>query len=110
VLTVKRPTREVCNPPDTPQASDGAKCCVKYRPKMGGETPKVTISGDEPTDSVRALAEAYARIEYAEENTDECLDELGTAKNAISVAQDRLFDAKVDRVREELTAGDGLEE
>ena len=36
--------------------------------------------------------------------------ELETVKNAISVAQNRLFDAEVDRVREELSDGGGLEE
>jgi hypothetical protein len=69
---------------------------------MGEETPKVTISGDEPTDAVRALAEAYARVEYVEKNTDDCADELETAKDAITVAQDRLFDAEVERAHQEL--------
>jgi hypothetical protein len=77
---------------------------------MGEETPKVTISGDEPTDAVRALAEAYAEVEYVEKNTDDCADELETVKNAISVAQDRLFDAEVDRVREKLSDSDDFNE
>lgn len=77
---------------------------------MGTETTKTTTSKDEPTDAVHDLAEAYARIERVEETTDECADELETAKNAISVAQDRLFDAEVDRVREELTDGDSTDE
>jgi len=77
---------------------------------LGASTSEATTSEDGQTDeddmdAVRDLAEAYARIERIEETIDECTAELETAKNAISVAQDRLFDAEVDRVREELSDG-----
>lgn len=36
---------------------------------------------------------------------DECVDGLETAKTAISAAQDRLFDAEVDRAHRELRDG-----
>jgi hypothetical protein len=42
--------------------------------------------------------------------SDGCAAELESAKNAISAAQDRLFDAEVNRVREKLTDGDAVDE
>jgi multidrug resistance efflux pump len=71
---------------------------------MTGKQEAATSEG-EPTDAVCALAEAYARIEYVEENTDECVDELENAKNAISAAQAALFDTEVDRAHQKLTNG-----
>jgi molybdopterin converting factor small subunit len=76
---------------------------------MGTETAEYEPT-DENTDTVRALAEAYARIERVEETTDEYVNELETAKNAILAAQDRFFDAEVSRVREELSDGDCVDE
>jgi hypothetical protein len=106
--TVDRPTYEVCNPPDTPNLSDEAKYHVEIHTDETMTGTESATSKDEPAGTVRELAEVYARIERIGETTEECADELETAKNAISVAQDRLFDAEVDRVREELTDCDGV--
>ena len=74
---------------------------------MGTETSEVPISKNGQTDedyddAVRALAEAYARIEYVEENTDLCPDDLETAKTAIGKTHAVMFDAEVDRAYREL--------
>jgi uncharacterized metal-binding protein YceD (DUF177 family) len=90
---------------DTPNPSDEAKYHVEIHTDETMTSTQSATSKDEPADTVRELAELYARIERIGETTEECAAELETAKNAISVAQDRLFDAEVDRVREELTDG-----
>jgi len=76
---------------------------------------KIMIRGEEPldredTEPFRALAEAYARIEYVEEHTNEHDARLDDSKAAICEAQDAMFDAEVDRALQELTDSDGVAE
>ena len=82
---------------------------------MGTGTSEVPTSKNGQTDkdyddAVRALAEAYARIEYVEENTNLCGDDLEAAKTAIGRTHATLFDAEVDRAHRELTDGVGADE
>jgi|GEM_PF-3017823 len=82
---------------------------------MGIGTSEVPNSKNGQTDedydnAFRALAEAYARIEYVEENTNLCPDELEAAKTAIGTAHATMFDAEVDRAHRELSDGVGADE